>query len=119
MISGRSRRDLALLALSGGLYLLGRLWLRQAARGWLRWFTVCYYSDVLAGVFMTAWLDLMLAAGRRGRVTSWKQTVPFLLAGGLVWECLAPLWKAGAVFDVWDFAAYQAGGLLYLLAVWL
>lgn len=115
----RIRQDLALLVLSSFLYLLGRFWLRWTVQGWLHWFLVCYYSDVLAGVFILSWLDLMLAAGRRGRVHSWKQTVPFLLACGVVWECMAPLWKAGAVFDLWDFVAYQAGGALYLTAIWL
>ena len=48
-------------------------------------------------------------------ITHARQVVPLLLLAGLVWECLAPLWKAGAVFDPWDFLAYQVGGGLYLL----
>jgi len=32
-------------------------------------------------------------------VSSWKQTVPYLLLCGFVWEVLAPLWKPGAVCD--------------------
>lgn len=113
-MSRRKKKNLVLLALSGGLYLMGRYWQRAVHAQWLHWFLVCYYSDVLAGILMVAWLDLMLECGRRKEVRSWRQTVPFLLICGLVWECLAPLWKAGAVFDWWDFVAYQAGGLIYL-----
>lgn len=109
------RRDAGMIAAGGGLYWLNRLWLRHVAGGWLRWFLVCYFSDVLAGMVLPALVDLMLlAAGRRG-LTRARQVVPLLLLAGVVWECLAPLWKAGAVFDPWDFPAYQAGGALYLL----
>lgn len=78
-------------------------------------FLSCYANDLAAGLALTAWLDLLLALSRRHPVTSWKQTVPYLLLCGFVWEVLAPLWKPGAVCDPWDFLAYQAGGFLYLL----
>lgn len=109
------RRDGGVIAACGGLYWLNRLWLRRAADGWLQRFLVCWFSDVLAGLMFPAIVDvLLLAAGRRGVTRVW-QTALLLLLAGLVWECLAPLWKAGAVFDPWDLLAYQAGGVLYLL----
>ncbi len=109
------RRDAGIAALCGGLYWLNRLWLRHVTSGWARWFLVCYFSDLLAGLMLPALVDgMLLAAGRRG-ITHARQVVPLLLLAGLVWECLAPLWKAGAVFDPWDFLAYQVGGGLYLL----
>lgn len=40
--------DLALCAAAGGFYLANRLWLRQAAAGWLGWFLHCYANDVFA-----------------------------------------------------------------------
>ncbi len=102
-----------LLCLAAALfYGLNRLWLQKQFSGW---FFTCYANDVCAGLVLTAWLDLVLTLGHRRPVRSWKQTVPFLLLCGVVWEVLAPLWKAGAVLDPWDFFAYQAGGLLYLL----
>ena len=68
----------------------------------------------IQALFMLAWLNLLLGLGRLGRVRSWKQTVPFVLLCALVWELAAPMFKPGAVFDWWDFVAYQAGGLLWL-----
>ena len=106
--------DLLALGLAGGEYLLNRLWLRRVASGWLREFAVCWANDIFAGLFMAAWLNLLLGLGKLGRSDSWKGIAPFLFVCALLWELAAPLVKPGAVFDLWDFAAYQAGGLLYL-----
>lgn len=109
------RLNTALLLLAGAFYPTNRLVLQPAASGWLHWFLVCYANDLFAGLAMVAWTDLLLDLGRLPPIRSWKQTVPLLLVCGLVWEVLAPLWKAGAVFDPWDFVVYQVGGLLWLL----
>ena len=68
------------------------------------------YLLVLAVLFVCT-----LRLGRLPPVRSWHQSVPLLLGCGLVWEVLAPLWKAGAVFDPWDLAAYQIGGIFFLI----
>ena len=108
--------DLAVLAAAGSFYLVNRLWLSHIAGGWPGWFLSCYANDLFAGAAMTAWADLLLRLGGLPPIRSWRRTVPLLLACGLVWEVLAPLWKPGAVFDPWDFLAYQLGGLCWLWA---
>ena len=95
-------------------YLLNRLCLSPALGGPVGWFLTCYANDIFAGAAIVAWLDLLLNLGRLGQVHSWKQVVLFLLFCGLIWEVCAPAFKPGAVFDLWDFAAYQAGGFLWL-----
>ena len=108
--------DGALCALAGLFYLVNRALLSPALAGTAAgWFLSCYGNDVFAGLAICAWADLLLRWGRLPPLRPWRQTVPLLLFCGLVWEVLAPLWKAGAVFDPWDFLAYQAGGLLWLL----
>ena len=109
------RFDLSVLLAAGGFYLLNRLWLSQTVGGPAGWFLACYANDLFAGAAIAAWTDLLLRLGRLPPVRSWRQTVPLLLVCGFVWEVLAPMWKTGAVFDPWDFAAYQAGGLLWLM----
>lgn len=106
--------DWTVLAAAGIFYLVNRLWLSHMFGGWLGWFLSCYANDIFAGAAITAWADLLLRWGRLTPIRSWRQTVPLLLACGLVWEVLAPLWKPGAVFDPWDFLAYQAGSALWL-----
>ena len=112
-MSGR-KLDLLALGLAGGEYLLNRLWLRQSTGSWLHRFLVCWANDVFAGVFMLAWLNLLLGLAGLRRLRSVRWAALFLVVCALVWEVAAPVFKPGAVFDLWDFAAYQAGGLLYL-----
>lgn len=109
------RLDAVLCAAAGGFYLVNRLWLRETAGGWLGWFLRCYANDLFAGLALAAWLDLLLRRAARPPLRSWKGIFLYLLLCGAVWELLAPLWKSGAVFDPWDFLAYQAGGALFLL----
>lgn len=101
---------------AGAFYLLNCLCLRERAVGWTGWFLRCYANDLWAGAAILAWSDLLLGRGRLPRLDRWNRTVPLLLVCGFVWEVLAPLWKAGAVFDPWDFLAYQAGGAVWLAA---
>lgn len=108
--------NLAVLALSAGEYAANRLFLRAVPDGPIRRFLVCYCNDLFAGATLLAWANLLLEHARFRPLTRLHHTVPLLLICGLVWEILAPLWKAGAVFDPWDFLAYQAGGLVYLSA---
>jgi len=110
------RLDAALCVAAGGFYLVNRLWLRESAAGWLGWFLRCYANDIVAGMAMSAFLDLMLLLGGKKPLRSPAQLGLFLLGCGFVWEVLAPLWKNGAVFDPWDFLAYQAGGVIFLLS---
>ena len=107
--------DGALCAWAGLFYLVNRALLSPALAGTAAgWFLSCYGNDVFAGLAICAWADLLLRLGGLPPLRPGRQTVPLLLLCGLVWEVFAPLWKAGAVFDPWDFAAYQAGGLLWL-----
>ena len=105
------RADLLFCAGAAGFYGANRFWLRSVTSGPVRWFLVCYANDLFAGLFLAAWADFLLRLGRLPPVRSWRQTVPLLLVCGFVWEVLAPLWKAGAIFDPRDFLAYQAGAL--------
>lgn len=113
----RDRLNTFTLFAAGIFYLVNRLWLLGRAGEPLGWFLRCYANDLWAGAAILAWTDLLLGWGGLPRLRSWRRTVPLLLVCGLVWEVLAPLWKAGAVFDPWDFLAYQLGGALWLAAV--
>lgn len=105
----------ALCVAVGLFYLVNRQFLSPVIPGWTGWFLQCYANDIAAGIFLCAWTDLILALGARPAMRA-QHVIPLLLICGLVWEVLAPLWKTGAVFDLWDFVAYLAGGLLWLLS---
>ncbi len=106
--------DLAVMAGAAAEYAANRFWLRWVLPDPLRYFLICWGNDIFAGAFLLAWLNLLLSLGGLRPLIRLRYTVPLLLVCGLAWEVLAPLWKSAAVFDPWDFLAYQAGGLLYL-----
>lgn len=110
------KKNICILAVCGGLYWLNRLVLLSVTSGWLRRFLACWFHDVLVGPVLLSLTSLLLIAVKRPPLRRWCPMALILLGAGVVWECFAPLWKPGAVFDWWDFAAYQAGGLLYLPA---
>lgn len=107
------KRNITIIIVCGGLYWISRLWLAEAAGGGLQWFLRCYFGDILAGLILPSITNILLLLAGRSLLRRWWPTALLLLGAGLVWECLAPLWKPGAVFDWWDFAAYQLGGVLY------
>lgn len=109
------KRNIIILVLCGGLYWFNRLWLTGVTSGVLQWFLICYFNDILAGLVLPAVASILLLLAGRPALRRWWPTALLLLGAGLIWECIAPLWKEGAVFDWWDFAAYQLGGLLYLI----
>ena len=75
-------------------------------------FLVSYLNDVLAGVLILSYTNLLLHLVKR--VMSKLLTIfAFILCCSCVWEFVAPYFKGGAVFDWFDFVAYQLGGLLY------
>ena len=107
------KRNITIIIVCGGFYWINRLWLTEVVAGGLQWFLRCYFGDILAGLVLPAFTSLLLLTFHRSPLRKWRPTALLLLGAGLVWECLAPLWKPGAVFDWWDFAAYQLGGLLH------
>lgn len=111
----RNTFDLLVLAGSACFYLLNRLCLIPGTDGLLHWFLCCYANDLCAGAAALAWFDLLLQWGHLPVLHSWVVTVPILLFCGFFWEVLSPLWKSGAVFDPWDFLAYQIGGTVWRL----
>lgn len=107
--------DWAVPAAALAFYLLNRLLLKEATQGWLNYFLCCYANDIFAGAAILAWFNLLLTATGLRPVRRLRLALPFLLLCGLVWELAAPIWHPSAVFDPWDLAAYQLGGLMYML----
>ena len=74
-----------------------------------------YFNDVLAGVVLLALVNILL---RLGRLPPLKKLLPCLglcLACGLFWEFVTPLYLPRSVSDIWDIAAYMAGGGIWWL----
>jgi hypothetical protein len=108
----KTRLNWILLFASLSLYALNNYLLKGLDIPGLDVFLVSYFNDVLAGVLILSYTNLLLHLVKR--VMSKLLTIfAFILCCSFVWEFVAPYFKAGAVFDWFDFVAYQLGGLLY------
>ena len=78
-----------------------------------------HLNDVLAGVVFIAYTNLLCLAVTRGR--RWLRRagacLVLMLAVGLFWEVVTPLYRADSVADPRDLLAYVAGGMAAWAAV--
>ena len=97
------------------LYAVNRVLLIPASGGPLRRFLAWYFADLLAGALLVMLLDWLLERCGRPPVRRLLPATVFLLACGLFWEYVTPLYLPRAVSDPRDLAAYWAGGMTWLL----
>jgi len=95
-----------------GLYGLNRL--LPAGSGLLGTLRTNYFADFLAGALILCILDAALILFRYRPVRRLLPATAFLLACGIFWEYITPLYRADAVSDPWDLLAYWLGGIAML-----
>lgn len=93
-----------------GLYALNRFSLIPNTHGLLHRLLSGHFADFLAGGMMLVLLFSAL------RISGRKPPKPlpclaFLLACGLFWECVTPLYLPRSVGDPWDILAVLLGGM--------
>ena len=91
------------------LYGLNRFFLTPNVRGLLHRVLSCWFADFLAGGMMLTVLFAVLALGGR-KPPKPLPAVAFLLACGLFWEYVTPLYLPRSVSDPWDILAVLLGG---------
>ena len=74
-----------------------------------------YGADVLAGMWILCFLNLLLVWSGRKPIRRTVPAVLFVLGCGMFWEYITPLYLNRAVSDYLDVAAYLVGGGVYLL----
>ena len=93
------------------LYAANRFWLIPVTSGVLHNLLAWHGADFLAGALILCILNiLLLAANRPVMRRGWAVTL-FLLACGLFWEVITPLYLPRSVGDPWDLLAYWLGGM--------
>ena len=108
------RRYAASGAVIARLYLLNRF-LLVPLTGWR--LPAWHGADFLAGGLMLCFLNGLLLLARRRPVGRVLPATLFLLACGLFWEVVTPLYLPRSVGDPWDVLAVWLGGMC-LLALW-
>lgn len=74
-----------------------------------------YGADILAGAWILCFLNILLCLAGRKTVEKMRHAVLFLLACGIFWEYVTPLYLERTVSDPWDIVAYIFGGIILFL----
>jgi len=101
-------------AVIGVLYVANRFLLIPASSGALHTVASCWLNDFLAGGAMVCVLNGALVLARRPPVARFWPLTAYLLACGLFWEVVTPLYLPRSVSDPLDVLAVWLGGLLFL-----
>jgi len=82
-------------------------------------FTGNYHNDILAGIILLCYSNILFSFYSKKDLVLRKLYLIslFLLAAGLFWEYVTPLYKPDAVSDAGDIAAYLTGGVIYYFIV--
>lgn len=96
------------------LYALNRFCLIPLSDGIVHRILSGYAADFLAGALMLCILNILLELTGRRPLSRYGLCTLFLIACGLFWEYITPLYLARSVSDPWDiFACWLGGSVLY------
>lgn len=96
------------------LYAVNRFVLLPNTSGRLHTLLAWYFADFLAGGLMLCILNALLASSRRPALTRPLPASLFLLACGVFWEYVTPLYLPRSVSDPRDILAVWLGGMAML-----
>lgn len=111
------RKYLAAAPAAAALYVLNRLALVPNTSGALHTLLAWHFADFLAGGVMLCVLNVLL---RTAGLPAAERPLPvsaFLLACGLFWEYVTPLYLPRSVSDPLDILAVWLGGMGMLLCL--
>ena len=94
------------------LYLTNKIYIISHTDGILNGFFRCYFNDLLAGTFISAYTNLLLNT-RHTSLIKLSHNLFLCCAAGLIWEYFAPFIKRNAVSDTTDIVFYMVGGTAY------
>ncbi len=94
------------------LYCVNSFWLKRRIGGGAGTFLRCHFNDLCAGVFIMAYINLLLHS-KGTRIRTLPLILLICLAAGMVWDFFAPLINSRSTTDLLDLACYVAGGFVY------
>ena len=74
------------------------------------WFMQCYFNDILAGILLNAFAQIMLT--NKGFKYTPYRGLCLTIVAGIFWEYIAPLFNSRSVSDPLDIIAYLTGCII-------
>jgi len=112
--------NIAIFFASISLYILNQLILKHLNIIYLTNFFNFYFNDVLAQILMLSYSNFLMGKINKP-ILKLRYIILVVLACGIIWEFVAPLYKSRSTLDLFDFLAYLAGGLIYyiIISLWM
>lgn len=115
-LAPKTKMNIMIIFISVFLYLLNRLILKDITEGLIHWFLVCYWNDITGAIAVSAYVDSIIFHYSKKEIHFWG-LIGILLACGIFWEFITPLFRKNSVCDFWDIVAYMSGGVIYYLSI--
>lgn len=103
---------LSILSVSSLLYLFNNIIFKKITIGFINYFFICYFNDILAPIWILSYSNILLSENKKEMVKL-SVTLSFTFCCGLIWEFFTPLIKKTSVTDIIDLFAYLFGGLIF------
>ena len=100
-----------IFSISVFLYLLNRVLLKDITEGLVHWFLVCYWNDITGAIAFSAYVHSIIFYYSKKEI-HFCVFLAILLACGIFWEIITPLFRKNSVCDFWDIIAYEFGGVI-------
>lgn len=111
----RRHYDLFMLCVVSALYFINQIIKSEIPQGIVGYFVRCYANDVLCGVLIMSYSNLILSYARRPLkpFEKYRHIFAYVFVCGLFWEYGARFIKPSATLDMFDIVAYIVGATIY------
>lgn len=107
----RIKYEIILLFTALGIYMINKIYLKQLTDHWIIQY---YLNDIMAGICFSTVSQLLMWFWLKRPIKDAENILLIYLAGSY-WEFIAPLYIDSSVADLYDLAAYLAGGIIVIL----
>lgn len=108
------RLNIICIVVSLSTYICNKIILRGRLHGLAGYFCSCYLNDLMSELFFLPVCSIIFACAGR-KLKGYSVILALGMAAGAMWEFIAPIINARAVFDPLDLLCYFAGVNVYYL----
>ncbi len=73
----------------------------------------CYFNDIIGSITFVSIMNMLCIIGKYHEICKLFYIETIMLAAGLFWEYVTPLFRKNTTSDFFDLFAYLFGGFLY------
>lgn len=106
------KKDIKIIFITLILYFINQMIKDDIPFGYLKYFMVCYFNDLIGGITFMAYCGIIFRMGKKQLEKLW-QILFLMFLCGIFWEYITPLFRHDTISDIYDIIAYMLGGFIY------